>query len=160
MRQQATQPDVHSIIGRLISAGVSEAKSHTISFAGVDDLTVDQRKIEEWINIYLDLWLTLLYPLCVLLYFVKGIVQALIFAALGLWVANWFKVRLSYVALIRLSVSAMTPMIIVTTVLFSAWNVNLPVERLWHIVATLIYFVFALTACAQAQRHSPPSEGI
>ena len=69
------------------------------------------------------------------------IVQALIYAAIGLLFASFCKTTLSYAALIRLAVAAVTPCIIVGTIL-SFTDTSIP--AFLYLVAALVYLFFAV----------------
>jgi len=73
------------------------------------------------------------------------IVQALIYAAVGLLFALWCKVTLSYATLLRLAVVAMTPCLLAKTI-FGIADIHLPYATLIFLVITLAYLFFAVKA--------------
>ena len=143
--------------GLIIREG--QTGSRTLSFAKVDNFTVDQYKVRGWLNNIKRFFLPVAYPVSVLGSFVVKVIQALIYAAIGLLFAKWCKVELKYASLLRLTVTALTPAIIVKTLL-GATSVHLPFAGLWYVLATMGYLVFGVTACAQAEPAAPVSRDI
>jgi len=132
----------------------SDVETRTFSFAGVENLTLNQQIIEGWLNIAKTFLVAMIYPFVVLGSFMFRIVQALIYAALGILFAKWRKVELPYGALLRLSVTAVTPAIIAKTLL-GVGGVHLPFAGLWYFLAAMGYLLFGVTACAQAEPRMP-----
>ena len=88
----------------------------------------------------------ILYPILVLSSYIYRILQALIYAGIGcLILAPIMKVKLNYTTVLRLSVIAVTPAIILNTILsLLAWS--FPFESLFYFVITMIYLMFGLSA--------------
>ena len=82
-----------------------------------------------------------IYPFAVFGSYVYRIVQVLIYAVIGLLFASLCKTTLSYAALIRLAVVAVTPCIIVGTIL-SLTDASIP--RFVYLLAALVYLFFAV----------------
>ena len=94
---------------------------------------------------WLSIWLL---PLVAMGSFLARVVQALILALLGLFVAARLGASLSYVALVRLSVIALTPVILLNTML-TLFDASIP---LWWLVAfaiTLAYLYVAIRTNAE-----------
>ena len=109
---------------------------------------MDSATITRWMHTAKK-FLVLLYPFALLSSYVYRIIQALIYAAVGLLFASSCKVSLSYGALLRLAVVAMTPCIIIKTV-FALADIDLPcVVGLLYLVITLAYLYFGVYACSQ-----------
>ena len=90
-----------------------------------------------------------MYPIALLSSYVYRIIQALIFAAIGLLFVSMCRVSLSYGALLRLAVVAMTPSMIVKTV-FALAGIHLPcIVLLLYFLITLAYLYFGVHACSQ-----------
>lgn len=118
-------------------------ETRSFSFETVDHYILNQEKITHWLDISKKWAAPVLYPLCVLGSFTYRIVQALIYACLGLSIANLCKSKLSFDALLRLSVIAMTPAIIIGT-LFDATAIRLPWAGLWFFLLSMGYLIFGI----------------
>jgi hypothetical protein len=84
-----------------------------------------------------------LFPLAVLGSFAFRIVQALFYAAIGMMFSSWCKSKIPYISLIRLAVVAVTPCIIIKTVL-GILQVNIPVAGLRYFLIAIGYLFFAV----------------
>ena len=89
------------------------------------------------------------YPFALIGSYVYRIVQVLIYAAVGLLFASMCKTTLSYAALIRLAVAAVTPVIIVSTILGMAGK---DAAAYWYLIAALGYLFFAVKSVPGEQR--------
>ena len=130
----------------------SNFETRTYDLSQVKSFTVSGDGIIKLLHIIKKFLFIILYPIALLSSYVYRIIQALIFAAIGLLFASMCKVSLSYGALLRLAVVAMTPCMIVKTV-FSLVGVYFPCIGLLYIVITLAYLYFAVYTCAQ----TPPT---
>ncbi|MFZ0034529.1 MAG: DUF1189 domain-containing protein [Sedimentisphaerales bacterium] len=126
----------------------NKAEVHTYDLAGVQHFELDRDKVMNWLHVGQKLLIPMFYPFVLLGSFIFRIVQSLIYAAIGLAFAGWCKTKLSYLSLIRLSVVAMTPCIIVGTVLEYA-SVKLPLAGLWFFLATMVFLLYGIKACSQ-----------
>ena len=133
----------------------SDFETQTIDLSQVKSFTIDSADITSWLHTAQKYLVIILYPLALLSSYVYRIIQALIFAAIGLLFASSCKVSLSYGALLRLAVVAMTPCIIIKTV-FALAGVYFPCIGLLYIVITLAYLYFGVYACSQ----TPPAEQV
>lgn len=120
-------------------------ETRSFSFETVDRYTLNQKKITRWLDMGKTWAAPVLYPLCILGSFTYRIVQALLYACIGLLIANLCKGKLPFDALLRLSVIAITPAIIIGT-LFDAAAVSLPLEGLWFFLLSMGYLLFGIRA--------------
>lgn len=120
-------------------------ESRTFSFRDIDHFVLTQEKIYGWLDVGKRFAAPVLYPFCVVGGFIYRVVQALLYAALGLLIARIVKTELSYDSLLRLSVVAVTPAIIVATLLTMA-GTRLPMGGLWYFLATMGYLTFGIRA--------------
>ena len=120
-------------------------ETRTFSFRDIDYFVLTQGKIYGWLDIVKRFAAPVLYPFCVLGVFVYRILQALLYAAFGLLITRIVKTELSYDSLLRLSVVAVTPAIIVATLLAMA-SIHLPMGGLWYFLATMSYLTFGILA--------------
>jgi hypothetical protein len=107
----------------------SNVETRTFSFQNIKDFTLYQDKINGWLSTINKYTIPVLYPLAVLGYFFVRIIQLLLYAAMGLLFASWFKCKRTYSELLRLSVIAVTHCIIIRAFL-SLMEINLPVAGL------------------------------
>ncbi len=131
-----------------------ETRSYDLSL--MENRTVTGDDIMKLLHIFKKILLIASYPVALLGSYAFRIIQALIYAAIGLLFASTCKVTLSYGALLRLAVAAMTPCMIIQTV-FGLAGVNLPCTvLLLYFLITLAYLYYGVHACSQM----PPTEQV
>lgn len=123
----------------------SAIETRSFSFETVERYTLDQQKIYRWLDIAKSWAGPVLYPLCVLGSYAYRIVEALIYAAIGLLLVSLCKGKLPFEALLRLSVVAITPAIIIGTLLDAA-AIELPLAGLWFFLLAIGYLLFGIRA--------------
>ena len=122
----------------------SKFESRAYDLSNIEELFVDSERITGWLNIARKFLIVAVYPLALLGSYLSKIVKALIYAAIGLLFASWCKVKLSYAALLRLAVAAMTPCLLAKTI-FGIAGIRLPCfTSLIFLVITLAYLYFAV----------------
>lgn len=132
----------------------SKMEYRTYDLSQVQEFVLDKERITGWLDIIKKLLIPTLFPLMLLGSYIFRIIQALIYATIGLIFAVLCKTRLSYPALLRLAVVAITPCIIVRTVLEST-SVHLPMAGLWFFLAAMGYLFFGVKANSQTKGQSP-----
>jgi hypothetical protein len=132
-------------------------ETRTFSFREIDQFTLDQDKITGWLNVARKSLFAVLYPLAVLASFTARLVQLLIYAAIGLLFASWCKCQLTYPALLRLAAVAVTPGIIIKTILTLA-QTHVPGAGWWYFLLAMGFLFFGVKASSQnpAQPAPPP----
>lgn len=125
-----------------------EFETRTIDLSEVKKFILDSERIMGWLHTARKFLVIAIYPFALLGSYLYRIVQALIYAAIGLLFALWCKVTLSYATLLRLAVVAVTPSVLVKTILGIA-GVHLPYAGLIYLVAALAYLFFGVHATAQ-----------
>ncbi len=126
----------------------SMLETRTYDLSQVKKLTVSGDDIMKLLHTAKKFLLIILYPILLLSSYVYRIIQALIFAAIGLLFASMCKVSLQYGALLRLAIVAMTPCMIIKTV-FGLAGVYFPCISLLYIAITLAYLYYGAYACSQ-----------
>ena len=116
----------------------------------LNGLVIDRAFLTELVDTLSRLVTWLAYPVGLLWSFSYRLVQALLFAVLGLIVANTLRVGLPYAALVRLSVVALTPVIVLRTVQLLL-GFTIPLWWLVAFASFLAYLYFGL----QAVRDTP-----
>ena len=131
------------------------------SLAGMKNFTLTREKLTQWANIFKKILIIALYPAAVTGSFIFRIIQALIYAAIGLLFASWCNVKLSYDTLIRLAVVAVTPCVIINTVLVSA-GTTFPSAYFIYFMMAMVYLLIGVKATADeiAKQHQaqPPEQ--
>lgn len=123
----------------------SAIETRSFSFESVERYTLDQQKIYRWLDIAKFWAAPALYPFCVLGSYAYRIVQALIYAAIGLLLVSLCKGKLPFETLLRLSVVAITPAIVISTLLDAA-AIELPLAGLWFFLLAIGYLLFGIRA--------------
>ena len=124
-------------------------ETRNLDLSQVKSFTLSGDSIMKFLHITKKFLVVIMYPIALLSSYVYRIIQALIFAAIGLLFASLCKVSLSYGALLRLAVVAMTPCMIVKTV-FGLAGVHLPCGAgLVYLLIALAYLYFGVYACSQ-----------
>ncbi len=136
----------------------SDTVTKTFDLAQIEGHHVlDKDTIQGFLSFFKALFFPIAFIFLLFGSFLYRIIQALIYAAIGLLFASLCNANLSYAALLRVAVVAVTPCIIVNTVL-ELTTVNLPWAFLWYFLAALGYLLFGVNAISQAQE--TPIEGV
>jgi len=114
-------------------------------FSTVDQAVIDQNAVIQGINTFKKIFAVFTFIVGLLMGFILCAVQSLIYGALAVTVANANKLSLSYGACVRLSVLAMTPVLLLDS-LIKLRNAS---SLLWGPIALVItigYIIFAVRA--------------
>ncbi len=133
------------LTGNKVIIKESEFENRTYDLSNVKAFAVDSERITGWLHTVRKFLTVVIYPFALLGSYLFRIVQALIYAAVGLLFASWCLVRLSYATLLRLAVVAMTPCLLAKTI-FGIADIHLPYAILISLVITLAYLFFAVKA--------------
>jgi len=88
-----------------------ETETRSLPLSDLGDITITQKLMYNWLEMFNNLFVVVLFPFVLLLSFVFHGIQALLLALLGGSFAKYFDVTLDFRALIRISVVAFTPAI-------------------------------------------------
>ena len=83
------------------------------------------------------------FPLLLFLSFLYRVIQAFIYALLGKFFALLADIPLNYMSIVKLSMVALTPAIVVGT-LFGWFNITFPYQWLFYFILSMSYLVFAI----------------
>jgi len=133
------------LTGNKVIIKEGEFENRTYDLSNVKAFAVDSERITGWLHFGRKFLTVVIYPFALLGSYLFRIVQALIYAAIGLLFALWCKVTLSYATLLRLAVVAMTPCLLAKTI-FGLADIHLPYATLISLVITLAYLFFAVKA--------------
>ena len=124
-----------------VIAKKSQFENRTYDLSNVQEFAIDSELITGWLQIGRKFLAVVIFPFALFGSYLYRIVQALIYAAIGLLFASICKTTLPYTALIRLAIVAVTPCIIVGTILGLAGT---PIPNIAYLLAALGYLFFAV----------------
>ena len=125
----------------IIGGGDSEVR--TYGFQSIDNFTLDRDDIASWLATIDKVAAPILYVVAVLVSFALGTILALIYAAIGLLFASWLESDTTYDELLRLAAIALTPPIIIMTLL-SLVQIDVPLAGLWYLLMAMGYLFFGI----------------
>jgi hypothetical protein len=131
--------------------------TRTFDLSEIESLTINQSVAYEWIETFLDYFIFVLYPLSLIFSLALRIVQALIFALMGLVLSTRLRADLKFSSFMSLAIVAMTPSIMLDTV-YNYIDIAIPSWWLVDFIIALGYFFFALRAVAE-ERSSETRSG-
>jgi hypothetical protein len=137
----------------------NERETQTYDLSGVQSFFVDRTKVEGWLALAKRWFVPVVYPLALLFSFVFRAIQILIYALIGLLFARMLHANLGYLALMRLSAIAITP-VLMLNLLFEFVPLHIPRWFLLGIVVALAYLFFAVKVNADAEdvpEYQPPT---
>lgn len=129
----------------VLKEGVGE-KSYTLS--NKQNRVYTAEIVDNFIQKFAYVIVLLLYPVFIILFFLKGVVEILFYSLLA---KLFIYTHLTYKTLFRLTAVAVTPMFILAAVLTSL-NVNLPYRWLIYIIIAVGYLIFAIKANWEVER--------
>jgi hypothetical protein len=134
-----------------VVARKSAFETREYDLSSISSFRFDQNQVRSWLKA-LQTWLPpVLFLLCLPFVFAGHALQAVVYGAIGLAFSGISKANLTYGALMRLSVTAMTPVIVLSTIQILA-GINIPY---WSLLAVLVVLVYLFIAV----RSSRPPDG-
>jgi hypothetical protein len=134
-----------------------ESKNKTVTYTyserfikEIDGMVINQSEIKKWIKLFRKSAVPIMYGFSLFCVLLVKFIEVLIYAAIGKLFAKWCKIELGYPALIRLSVIALTPFMIISTLLYLV-NINIPFSILLYFIGDLVYLFFGIKANASEQ---------
>ena len=98
----------------------SKMETRTFDLSEVGDMVIDRTLLSTWVEAAKSYMAVVMYPFALAGSYFYRIIQMLIYAAMGLVFASMLKVEPDYSQLLRLSVVAATPAILINTFLWVA----------------------------------------
>lgn len=123
----------------------SQYETRTFTFENVENFSINAQRITGWLETARKFAIPAMFPFAVAGSFLYRLVQVLIYALLGMLMAVLCKRKLLYLALVRLAVVAVTPCIVVATLL-GVFGLRLPFAGLWYFLAAMAYLFFGVWA--------------
>ncbi len=113
----------------------------------VDNFKLDRNRVQHWANEIGQNLAAVLYPFILIVSFLYRMIQALIYALIGMLFARLVNATLEYTALVRLTVFALTPVLILCT---AQEILTLPLVGWWFIclIVAMVYLFLAVKANA------------
>lgn len=123
-----------------------QIRIHDLSKVEHFELTSDRAK--SWIATFRQWLAFILYPIALAFSVVWRIVQALVYALIGVILANSLKMPLKYGSLLQLSLVAMIPALVFKTV-FQASGLRFPLMSLVGVALVIGYLAFGIKAASE-----------
>lgn len=144
----------NQVLMRRNRGGIQETRGFDLST--VESFTVTREDINRWLEAA-KVWLAIIfYPFAVVFSFIYRVIQALIYAVIGLLIARSLKIGLEYGTLLRLAVVAITPVVILGTFLGVA-SIRVPGLSLISFAIAMGYLTFAIKS-NQTQTPAEPGQ--
>lgn len=126
----------------------SETKTQVHDIGQMDDIVIDKKKVTGWMEVVRDKFIYVAFPLALFGSFLFRVIQALVYGGIGAVFSAACRVELPYGVLMRLSVVAVTPVIIVKTILAAAGVAVPQYGMLVGIAVALGYLYFGVKSAA------------
>jgi hypothetical protein len=123
----------------------SNAETRLYDLSSVQDFYLDGPKVENWLRLLGTWGLVLLYPAAVLGSYVYRLLQALFYSIFGMMIAKALKRSLNYGSLLRVTVVAGIPAIILKTAL-QLLDVSFSFSWLFYFLISVGYLSFGISS--------------
>lgn len=121
----------------------SNYKTTTYDLSMIGNLRIDKTAINSLLHGIQKYLIYILYPFILLLSYVIRIIQLLIYALIGKIFSSSLNVTTSYGSLFRISVIAVTPVILIKTVL-QLFNITVPFSGIIFFVIAMFYLFYGI----------------
>ena len=128
----------------------NEIETRTFDLTEVGDMVIDRRLLSTWIEMTKSYFPVVMYPFALSGSYFYRIIQMLIYAAIGLLFTSMLKAELDYSQLLRLSVVAVTPSILINTFLWVA-GINVPMVGLIFFGLSMVYLYLGIKATTETE---------
>ncbi len=135
----------------------SDVETRTFNLKDIENFTLDQQRVSGWLRVFRRYAAVVFFPFAVIGSLAYRIMQLLIYAAIGLLFAQWCKTNRPYLTLVRLSVMAVTPVIIVSTVVETA-GLKIPLPGLLYFTAAMVYLLLGIKAVSHQEAAGVPGQ--
>ncbi len=124
------------------------ADIHSVDFSRIHHFVIDRNVINRWLEIFKDYFILAVYFIALIVSFLYYAVQVLFCASIGMVFAKIFGLELETRVLIRLSVIAFTPPIVLQTA-HSLLDIEFPYGSVISFLLATCYLYFAVGACSE-----------
>ncbi len=133
----------------------SRRETRTFDLSDIESFTLNQDLMNRW-AVFFEKWFTIIsFPIALLFSFVYRTIQVLIYAAIGLLFAKAKKTNLSFQALISIAIMAITPVLIIDTIM-SLKKIAVPFWGIWCFVIAMAYLFYGVKANCQEEFPEEP----
>ena len=129
----------------------SDVETRIFSLKKIEFFVLDKQKVSSWLKMFRNYGALVLFLFFVIVSFVFRILQLLIYAVIGLLFTKICKTKHSYQTLLRLSVMAITPVIIISTVVEIA-AIKIPLQSLLYFIAAMGYLFFGVKIVSHKEK--------
>lgn len=126
----------------------NDIETRTYNLDQIQDFRLDQDRINGWMAIMKNTLAIAIYPFALSGSFIIRVIQVLIYALLGMAFSSITKSRRSYLELIRLSVVALSPPLIIKTLL-SIFDIDFPFMSSILFCVTMGYLYWGVKAASE-----------
>lgn len=140
------QADAHMLLTKdklIVKKSANEARVFNLS--NVKDVKIDALRVKQFIARMTQWIIYIFFPVLVIVTFIYRILQALLYGAFGMVAAKVLKVNIIFQQSMRLAVIAMTPAIIISTILFML-GYSFAYEYAMYFVMSMSYLIFGIQA--------------
>jgi hypothetical protein len=132
----------------------SNVETRTFNFKDIKHYALNQTEISKWVDTLIKYAMLALSPFILIGSFVSKIIQVLIYGLVGMLFASICKTKLSYDALLRLSVVAISPGMVLNAFLQLT---HTPVDQagLLLFAMTMVYLFIGVQACTTTTTPTP-----
>jgi len=131
----------------------NDLETQTYDLSALQDVTLTPADADTAMNFFLAWGPILFYPILVLGSFAYRVVQVLCFALLGLQFTMTTRSRMSYAAVVSITIIAITPSIVISTIL-SVAGIPLPMDWAIYFALSMVYLIIGLKAAMAPQEPS------
>jgi len=129
----------------------NEFETRTYDFARIDHFVLNQEKISHWADSAKKYLVIVLYPVLLIGLFIWRMIQVCLYAMIGLVFVKILNASCTYVSLVRMSVFALTPVLLIQT-LFKLTGLALPSSGFAFFMMAMAYLFFAVYASRSEEK--------
>jgi hypothetical protein len=131
----------------------SAREKRSFELADIKDFVLTQEKINYWLNALATWGALVAFPFVLIGLFLYRFIQALLFSVVVLIAAKILKVTLAYSAILRLTMIALTPALMINLI-FNLLSVEIPFPKLTFIVMVTAYIFFIVNSVKEEPEFS------
>lgn len=128
----------------------NKIETRTFNLNEVSDMVIDSNLLSKWIEATKTYFPAVIYPFAFAGSCFYRAIQMLIYAAFGLLFASMLKAEIEFSQLLRLSVVAATPSILINTLLWTT-GMNMPMTGLIFFGMSMVYLYLGIKATIETE---------
>lgn len=128
----------------------NKIETRTFELSEFEDMVIGRELISTWIEATKSYMFIVMYPFALAGSYFYRVIQMLLYAVVGLLFASILKTKLEYSQLLRLSVVAVTPSILIKTLMWIS-GINLPMSGLLYFGLTMVYLYLGIKATTETE---------